>query len=91
MQCIVTYATVMYSWLSKISSGYKFFGTCHPGALYLREQGCLYPWLFFEPKRGPLATEFWKLCSRHIATSTWGVQVLRYPNFFLGEWKQIET
>ena len=22
---------------------------------------------------------------------TWGVQVLRYPNFFLGEWKQIET
>ena len=23
--------------------------------------------------------------------STWGVQVLRSPNFFLGEWKQIET
>ena len=23
--------------------------------------------------------------------NTWGVQVLRYPNFFLGEWKQIET
>ena len=22
---------------------------------------------------------------------TWGVQVLRSPNFFLGEWKQIET
>ena len=22
---------------------------------------------------------------------TWGVHVLRYPNFFLGEWKQIET
>ena len=22
---------------------------------------------------------------------TWGVQVLRYPSFFLGEWKQIET
>ena len=22
---------------------------------------------------------------------TWGVQVVRYPNFFLGEWKQIET
>ena len=23
--------------------------------------------------------------------STWGVQVLRSPNYFLGEWKQIET
>ena len=23
--------------------------------------------------------------------NTWGVQVLRYPIFFLGEWKQIET
>ena len=22
---------------------------------------------------------------------TWGVQFLRSPNFFLGEWKQIET
>ena len=22
---------------------------------------------------------------------TWGVQVVRYPNFFVGEWKQIET
>ena len=26
-----------------------------------------------------------------IVHSTWGVQVVRYPNFFLGEWKQIET
>ena len=24
-------------------------------------------------------------------SNTWGVQVLRSPNFFLGEWKQVET
>ena len=29
--------------------------------------------------------------SHQAATNTWGVQVIRYPNFFLGEWKQIET
>ena len=23
--------------------------------------------------------------------NTWGVQVVRYPNFFSREWKQIET
>ena len=27
----------------------------------------------------------------HSLYSTWGVHVLRSPNFFLGEWKQIET
>ena len=31
----------------------------------------------------PQVTYFWR--------KTWGVHVLRSPNFFLGEWKQIET
>ena len=33
---------------------YKFliFDTYHPDILYLREQGCEDPWLFFEAKRG---------------------------------------
>jgi hypothetical protein len=38
---------------------YKFFilDIYHPDTLYLREQGCVDPWLFFEVKRGPLAKE----------------------------------
>ena len=32
-----------------------------------------------------------KVCTRAVTSLTWGVQVLRSPNFFLGEWKQIET
>ena len=45
---------------------YKFLilDTCHPDALYLREQGCEDPWLFFEAKRGPRANKFWKHCLR---------------------------
>ena len=31
------------------------------------------------------------LCLCMYSLFTWGVQVLSYPNFFLGEWKQIET
>ena len=41
---------------------YKFLilDTCHPDILYLREQECEDPWLFFEAKRGPLAKTFGK-------------------------------
>jgi hypothetical protein len=34
--------------------------TCHPDILYFREQGCEYPWLFFDAKRGPRAKKFWE-------------------------------
>ena len=36
---------------------YKFLtlDIYHPDILYLREQGCEDPWLFFEAKRGPRA------------------------------------
>ena len=46
----VTFATVMYSNLSKASPRYKFLilATYHPPTLYLREQGCENTWLFFE-------------------------------------------
>jgi hypothetical protein len=41
------------SYLKSVLS-YKFLilDTCHPGILYLREQRCLDPWLFFEAKKG---------------------------------------
>jgi len=32
--------------------------TYHPDTLYLRQQGCEDPWLFFEDKRGPRAKKF---------------------------------
>jgi hypothetical protein len=37
--------------------GHKFLilDTCHQDILYLREQGCGDPWLFFEVKRDPQA------------------------------------
>jgi len=36
---------------------YEFliFDTFYPDTLYLREQGCEDPWLFFEAKRSPRA------------------------------------
>jgi len=41
---------------------YKFliFDTYLPDILYLREQGCEVPWLFFETKRDPRAKGFGK-------------------------------
>jgi hypothetical protein len=38
----------------KLVLSYRFLilDTYHPGILYLREQGCEDPWLFFEAKRG---------------------------------------
>jgi len=35
--------------------------TCHPDSLYLRQQGCEDPWLFFEAKRIPRAKKVWEL------------------------------
>jgi hypothetical protein len=57
MQFIVTYATGMYSDVSKISLRYEFLisNTYQPDTLYLREQGCEDPWLFFEAARGTRA------------------------------------
>ena len=42
---------------------YKFLilRTYHPNTLYLHEQGCEDPWLFFEAKRGLRANKFEKL------------------------------
>jgi len=44
---------------------YKFviLDTYHQDTLYLREQGCEDPWLFFEVKRGPRAKKLGKHCS----------------------------
>ena len=66
MQHIVTYATGVYFWRSKIS--YEFnkhliLDRYHPDTLYLRQQGCEDPWLFFEDKRVPRAKTFGKLWS----------------------------
>ena len=67
MQCIVTYATVVYSWLSKISSEKcLILDTFHPHTLYLRQQGREDPWLFFEDKRGPRAKTFEEHCYRKL-------------------------
>jgi hypothetical protein len=46
----------------KLVLRYKFviLGTHHPDTLYLREQGCEDPWLFFEAKRGPWTKKFKK-------------------------------
>jgi len=51
MQCIVTYTTVVYSWLSEISSERKkclILDTFHQDTVYLRQQGREDPCLFFE-------------------------------------------
>ena len=41
---------------------------CHTDILYLHEQGCKDPWLFFEIKRGPLAQKFGEHCPRVFVT-----------------------
>jgi len=58
MQCIVTYATGMYICIRgyvKSVLRYKFviLDTYHPDTLYLRQQGCEGPRLFFEATRVP--------------------------------------
>jgi len=61
MQCIVTYATGIRSYLKPVLR-YKFviLDTYHPDNLYVCEQGCKDPWLFFEARRGPWAKKVWK-------------------------------
>ena len=54
-----------------------------------------YPWWFLvEILMNQYYLTAWigvqNLCLSELNT-TWGVQVLRYPNFFSREWKQIET
>jgi hypothetical protein len=34
--------------------------TYHPDTLYLREQGCVDPWLFLEAKRGTASKKLWE-------------------------------
>jgi len=38
--------------------------TYHPDTVYLCEQGCEEPWLFFKARRDPRAKSFGKPCSR---------------------------
>jgi len=54
MHCYVCY---WYVFVAKIISGSVFLSldTYQPDTLYLREQGCKDPYLFFEAKRDPQA------------------------------------
>jgi len=65
MQRIVTHATGMYWYSSnKTVQGYirKYVILCiyQLDTLYLREQGCEDPLLFFQARRVPRGTKFWK-------------------------------
>jgi len=58
MQCIVTYVSGMCICIRgylKSVLNYRFviLDTCHPDTLYLSQQGCEIPWIFFEAKRVP--------------------------------------
>jgi hypothetical protein len=60
MHCYVWYEYIPVVCISiclKSVLRYKFLilGTYHPDTLYLREQGCEDPWLFYEAKRGQTA------------------------------------
>jgi len=48
MQRIVTCAAGLYWWIAKVSSEIHIFTF---DTLYLREQGCEDPWLFFEASK----------------------------------------
>jgi hypothetical protein len=64
---------------------YKFLILCiyHPDAVYLREEGCEGPWLFFEVKRGSASKIVWGtlvyctdmlvLCVFYIVLPVWWV------------------
>ena len=65
MQRIVTYATGISIYLkSVLRYTFLILDTYHPDTiyLYLREQGCEDPWLYFEAKRGARAKKFGKHC-----------------------------
>jgi len=57
MQCVTLYAAVCIRCYLKSVLRNKFliFDAYHPGALYLREQICEDPWLFFGATRDPRA------------------------------------
>jgi hypothetical protein len=49
---------------SVLRYNFQILDTYHPDILYLREEGCEDPWLFFEDKRGPRAKTFGKHWSK---------------------------
>ena len=67
---------------------YKFvlLDTYHPNILYLREQGCEDPWLFFEAKRGPRAKKFGKHWFTHLASEICAIssQMLTVKDYCAG-------
>jgi len=71
MPCIIC-AVVRVDSYPKSVLRYKFWilNTDRPDSLYLSEQGCEDPWLFFETKRGPRAKSSGKHCFKRL-TSEW--------------------
>jgi hypothetical protein len=65
MQCVVTYGTDTYSQLRSVLR-YKFLilDMYHLDTLYLCEQECEDPWLFFDTRRGSQSQKFGKHSSR---------------------------
>jgi len=55
MQCIAMYAAVCIRKYLKtvLRNNFLIFDTYHPDTLFLREQICDDPWLFFGATRGP--------------------------------------
>jgi hypothetical protein len=53
---------IIYHYYLTSGLRYKFLilGTYHPDTLYLRQQGCEDPWLFFQVRRGSQTKEFGK-------------------------------
>ena len=61
MQCIVMYAAGILSCpQSVLRHKFEILYTYHLDTLYLHEQGCEDPLLFFEAKRGPRAKKNWE-------------------------------
>jgi hypothetical protein len=67
MHCYICFWLVrMYSRLCKVGLRYKFMilDTYHPGTLYLRQQGCEVPRLFFRSQKGSVRKELGSNCSK---------------------------
>ena len=66
MQCIVTYTTGIRSYVkSVLRCKFLILDTYHLDTLYLHEQLCEDPWLFFKTTRGPRVKMFgkrWFIC-----------------------------
>jgi len=67
MTCIIC-AVVFVDSYPKSVLRYTFLilDTYRPDALYLSEQGCEDPWLFFEAKRGPGTKSSGKHCFKRL-------------------------